>query len=508
MESNNKRIARNAVTLYVRMFISMAIGFYTSRVVLQALGVSDFGVYNLVGGIVVMMGMINGTLNSATTRFLTYGLGLKDEARLKTTFSTAFLTHAALSLIFLILAETIGLWIVNSQLVIPSDRMVAANWAYQSAILSTALGITQVPYNASITSHEHFGIFAAIDITNSILKLTIAFAVLYSSCDHLIEYSVLYTIVAIAIMLFYRIYCIRHFKECRVSRNFSKPLFKEMLSFTGWNMFGNVSFTLYQQGTNILLNRVFGTFINAASGVALQVQAILYGFIGNITSAFTPQVVKCYAQKDYKRVNELIFMGARISAFLTMLITIPVIVKMDFLMGLWLKEVPEGAVVICQLLLVSNIFNSLNPIAYSGITANGKLRTINILLGCTYLVMIAVVYMVLNQTHSYVCVYASFILLPLITGQYYYGLLRKYIPEFERTKFNVSIVVPTMAISILTCVMCFYLNQLFNSNLLSCLAVLGVSSLFISIVSMCLLFDNNSRAYFITRLKRIIKWIS
>lgn len=169
--SNNKRIAKNAILLYARMFVSMAIGFFTSRVVLEALGVSDFGVYNLVGGIVVMMGMINGALTGATSRFLTFGLGLKDDARLKCTFSTAFLTHAALSAIFLILAETIGLWIVNTQLVIPADRMAAANWAYQSAIISTAISITQVPYNSSITAHEHFGVFALIDIYCCPVKL-------------------------------------------------------------------------------------------------------------------------------------------------------------------------------------------------------------------------------------------------------------------------------------------------------------------------------------------------
>lgn len=494
-QSNNKRIAKNAVMLYFRMFISMAIGFYTSRVVLQALGVSDFGVYNLVGGIVVMMGMINGALNSATTRFLTYGLGLKDEARLKTTFSTAFLTHAALSLVFLILAETIGLWIVNTQLVIPTDRMVAANWAYQSAILSTAMGITQVPYNASITSHEHFGIFAALDITNSVLKLAIALAVLYSSCDHLIEYSVLYTIVAIAIMLFYRIYCIRNFKECRVSRNFSKPLFKEMLSFTGWNLLGNSSFTLYQQGTNVFLNWSFGTFINAAVGIALQVQGILYGFIGNITSAFTPQVVKSYAQKDYARVNELIFMGARISAILTMLISVPVMVKMDFLMGLWLTDVPEGAVVICQLLLVNNIFNSLNPIAYSGIMASGELRKINILLGISYFFMLGLVYVILKLTHSYVCVYACCISLPIITGQCYFAVLKSHMEEFERWRFTLSVVLPTAIIAAFAYVVSNHVASLIESQVLSLLVALAISSMLILVLGYAFIIDRNTRRY-------------
>ena len=400
-----------------------------------------------------------------------------------------------MSIIFLILAETIGLWFVNTKLDIPMDRMVAANWAYQSAIISTALSITQVPYNASITSHEHFGIFAALDITNSVLKLAIALAVLYSSCDHLIEYSLLYTAVAISIMLCYRLYCIRKFKECHISLNFSKHLFKEMISFTGWNLLGNSSFTVYQQGTNVFLNWSFGTFINAAVGIALQVQGILYGFIGNITSAFTPQVVKSYAQKDFVRVNELIFMGARISAILTMLISVPVMVKMDFLMGLWLTDVPEGAVVICQLLLVNNIFNSLNPIVYSGIMASGKLKKINILLGISYFFMLGLVYVILKFTHSYVCVYACCISLPILTGQCYFSILRSYMVEFERWRFTIKVVVPTAIIATLAYVISSRVGSLIESQILSLLVVLAISSVLILFLGYALIFDRKTRLY-------------
>ena len=498
--SNNKRIAKNAILLYARMFVSMAIGFFTSRVVLEALGVSDFGVYNLVGGIVVMMGMINGALTGATSRFLTFGLGLKDDARLKCTFSTAFLTHAALSAIFLILTETIGLWIVNTQLVIPADRMAAANWAYQSAIISTAISITQVPYNSSITAHEHFGVFALIDIINSLLKLGIAFVVLYSRFDHLIEYSILYTMVSISIMFFYRIYCIRHFSECKITRNFSKPLLKEMMSYTSWNLCGSMSFTLYQQGNNILLNRFFGTLINASVGVALQVQGILYAFIGNITNAYSPQVIKSFAQKDYQRVNALIFMGAKLSATLTLVFSIPIIVKMEFLMGLWLKTIPKGSVEICQLLLVNNIANSLNPIAYSGICASGKLKRVNILLSIMFLAILCTIYIVLKMKESYIYTYMIVAIIPLISGQINYENLKRIMPEFKRGLFNTRVVVPVIGIAAICFIGTHYavmdIQGAFTSFIVACV----VSTITLIVLSYLILLNKSERKYIINRI--------
>ena len=480
--SSNSLIAKNATMLYLRMFISMAISFYTSRIVLQALGVSDYGIYNLVGGIVVLVNMLSSALNGATSRFLTYALGLHDDDTLRRTFSTALIIHCGLALLFFFVAETVGLWFVNTQLVIPIDRMVAANWVYQSAIISTMLGITQVPYNSLITSHERFGIFAVIDILNSCLKLGIAFVVLYSLKDHLVLYSILYAIVAITIMLYYRYYCIKHFPESRFQRVLDKSLLPEMLKFSGWNLFGNVSLTASQQGLNIILNWFFGTIINAAAGVALQVQAILYAFIGNISAAFRPQVIKEYAVENYERVNYLIDFGAKLSSFFTLLISIPIILKMDFLIPLWLENVPEGTIIICQLLLVMNFFNSFNPLPYAAITATGKVKIVNMICGTINLLQIPLIYILLRLTHSYIYAYILNIGLPICTGIAYLVILKLYMKEFQLQCFIIKNILLMTLIGLITLGICYYLNRILTNQWIAIFVILLTSTILTSLM--------------------------
>lgn len=479
-ESNNSLIAKNATMLYIRMFVSMAISFYTSRIVLQALGVSDYGIYNLVGGIVVLVNILSSALSGATSRFLTYTLGEHDEEKLTHTFSTALIIHCGLALLFFIVAETIGLWFVNTHLVIVAERMKAANWVYQSAVISTVLSITQVPYNSLITSHEHFGVFAVIEILNSCLKLGIAFIVLYSITDHLVLYSILYTIVAIAIMLYYRYYCIMHFPESHFRRILDRSILPGMLKFSGWNLFGNASLTVSQQGGNILLNWFFGTIINAASGVALQVQAILYAFIGNISTAFRPQVIKAYAVKNYERVNYLIDFGAKLSSFFTLIISIPVILKMDFLINLWLEKVPEGTIIICQLLLVMNFFNSFNPLPYTAITATGKVNTVNIICGIINLLQIPLIYIVLRLTHSYVYIYILNICLPMSTGIGYLVILKLYMKEFQLQHFIMKNIFLMTLVGLIALAICYYLNGFLANQWIATCTILLISTILVS----------------------------
>lgn len=477
--ASNRRIAKNATMLYIRMFVSMAISFYTSRIVLQALGISDYGIYNLIGGIIVLIGVISGALSGATSRFLTYSLGENDEEKLKRTFSTAFIIHCGLSILFLIIAETIGLWFVNTQLIIPAERMSAANWVYQSAVISTVFSITQVPYNSLLTSHERFGVFAYIDILNSLLKLGISVIVLYSTFDGLKFYSVLYVSVAIFIMMLNRFYCVHHFDESHVVYSIDRKLLKEMLTFSGWNLFNSASFTCYQQGQNILINRFFGVMLNAAAGVAFQVQAILYGFIGNISTAFVPQVIKSYANKDYSRVNYLIRTGGIFSSVFTLLISIPVFIKMPFLMGIWLKDVPEGAVDICKLLLIVNFFNCFNPLACTAINATGKNKTMNIICGMIYLAILPILYIFLKLFHSYLLVYALGISLPILTGISYFCILKSYMKEFDIHGFIFKLTLPASCIGIIALLSSAELDSIIHNNWLSFLSVLILSSIIV-----------------------------
>lgn len=483
------------------MFINMAISFYTSRIVLQALGVSDYGIYNLVGGIVVLFNMLSSSLSSATSRFLTYTLGENDVEKLKCTFSTALIIHSGLALLFFIVAETIGLWFINTQLVISADRMTAANWVYQSAIVSTVMNITQVPYNSLITSHEYFGIFAVISILASCLKLGIAFIVLKSDVDHLILYSILYAIVAITIMLYYRFYCIKNFPESHFQKVLDRKLLPEMLKFSGWNLFGNTSLTISQQGLNIILNWFFGTVINAASGVALQVQAILYSFIGNITAAFKPQIVKEYAISNFKRVNELILLGAKFSSVFTLLITIPLIIKMDFLMGIWLNEVPQGAVVICQILLIKNFFNSFNPLTYAAITATGKISKSNFLCGIDYLLSLIFIYIIIHLTHSYVYAYILNLLTSVIACFIYLNLLKHYMREFRSSDYVLKIMLPVAIIGLVAFCLTYYLDSLILNDFVSLIVVVSISTGLITLLSFYFILDRLSSKHVIDLIK-------
>ena len=469
--TNNRLIAKNATMLYIRMFFTMAISFYTSRIVLQALGVSDYGIYNVVGGVIIIIDVFVAELGGATSRFLTFALGKKDIENLKNTFSTVAWLHIGLAGIFLFLAETVGLWFVNTQLVIPEGRMVAANWVYQAAVVNFAMGLTQTPYNASITSHEHMSAFAYIAIINAICKLGIALFVLYYSGDHLILYSVLLMVLAVLFRLYYRYYCVKHFEECHVTKTFDKKLFKEMMTFSGWSMVGSIMLTFKNQGVNILINRFFGTLINAASGVALQVQGILYAFTGHIATAFRPQIIKSYAASDFKRVNELIGLGTKFTTLVTTLTTVPFIFNMDFLMSLWLEKVPQGAVVICQILLFANFFNSFNPFVHIAIIASGKIKYLNILFSCFYIAIFIGTWLVLQTTHSYIWAYVLGLVSCPLSTVVYLVLLKRLMKAFSIREFMKKTYLPFIVTAISSLSLAAMFASLINSPLFSFLTI-------------------------------------
>ena len=493
-EGHNRLIAKNATMLYLRMFVTLAISFYTSRIVLKALGVSDYGIYNVVGGVITFINVLTSSLGSATSRFLTYSLGKDDIDDLRKTFSTAFIIHLSLAGIFLILAESIGLWFINTQLIIPPDRMLAANWVYQSAILSTALAITQVPYDASIQSHEKMAAFAYIAIINAILKLLIAFVVLYAAVDHLILYSVLYMVLSFGFVGYYRYYCIRNFEESKLKWIFEKKVFKEMLSFSAWNMYGSVSLTAMQQGVNILINRFFGTILNAAVGIAGQVQAIIYSFIGNVTAAFRPQIIKEYASENYSRVNYLIQIGTKFTAVVGIITIVPVAFNLEFLMNLWLDTVPIGAIIICQILLLENYLNSFHILVYFGITATGHIKMMQFILGTMYIGSLVLFYLALKITHSYVAVYIIGIFLCPLSTLTYCLVFKKNMPAFNLRAFMSKVYLPVTVIGLLSIVMALSSIFLFSSQLFRFLYSLIACTAIVCTLSYYFLLDSYMRS--------------
>ena len=311
--SNNKRIAKNTLLLYFRMLLTMVVSLYTSRVVLGALGVEDYGIYNVVGGVVAMFSMLSGSLSAAISRFITFELGTGNKEKLKRVFSSSVTIQMGLSAIILVLAETVGLWFLNNKMVIPESRMYAANWVFQLSLLTFVINLISIPYNAAIIAHERMSAFAYISIFEAVSKLVVAYCIVISPIDRLILYAIMLTTIAVIIRLIYGSYCKRKFEECTFHFIYDHDLLKQMFGFAGWNFIGASSALLRDQGGNIVINLFCGPAVNAARGIAVQVNTAIHSFVTNFMTALNPQITKSYAGADQKYLMTLLFQGARLS---------------------------------------------------------------------------------------------------------------------------------------------------------------------------------------------------
>ena len=379
--TNNKRIARNTLLLYVRMLFIMAVSLYTSRVVLAVLGEVDYGVYNVVGGIVVMFTMISAPLTTAVTRFLNFELGRGHIDKLQKVFSTSMNIQLIISAVIVVLAETVGVWFLNAKMNIPADRMWAANWVLQCSIATFVINLLSVPYNATIIAHERMNIYAYISILEVTLKLVVVYLLVISPWDKLAIYAVLLAIVALGVQLTYAIYCRRHFQECRWSSHIDKPMMREMLGFSGWNFIGAASGICRDQGVNIVINIFCGPVVNAARGIAVQVNTAINSFVQNFMVALNPQITKSYAtgEKDY--MFSLLFRGARFSFYLLLFLSLPVLANTSWILHLWLEEVPEYTIVFVQLILVFAMCESVSNPLITAMLATGNIRNYQLLVG-------------------------------------------------------------------------------------------------------------------------------
>lgn len=379
--NNSTRIAQNTFFLYLRMFLMMAIGLYTSRVILNVLGVKDYGIYNVVGGVVGMFTLLTAAMSSSISRFLTFELGRGDREQLKKVFSTSLNVQFIMSAIVIIATEIVGVWFLNYKLDIPTERLGVANWVFQCSILTFVVGLLMSPYNASIISHEKMGVFAYISIWDAVMKLAIVFALLYSPFDKLKTYAVLLTVVSLMTTSIYWIYCIRHFDECKYQFVLDKKMLKEISSYAGWGVVGDGAFVLNTQGVNILINMFFGVTLNAARGVATTVDNLVQQFVRNFMTALNPQITKSYAAGDYHYMHQLIFFGSKYSYFMMLLLMIPICLETRLLLTLWLKIVPEYAVVFTQLSLVASMTVMLSNTLTTAIAATGKIRNYELVIG-------------------------------------------------------------------------------------------------------------------------------
>lgn len=381
--TNTRRIARNTLFLYGRMLFSMLVGLYTSRIVLGALGVDDFGIYNVVGGFVAMFSLISSALTSSISRFLTFELGTGNMARLKEVFATSLLIQIALGAIVLIAAETIGLWFVNYKLVIPADRLYAANWVFQASVFSFILGLISCPYNALIVSHERMNMFAFIGIFETLMRLAVVLFIAYSPWhfDRLIVYSLLLVGISTSLQAIYLKYTHRHFGESRVRPAFHKKCWKEMSGFAGWNAIGCTAGLLKDQGVNILLNLFFGPVVNAARGLSMTVNGAVNSFAGNFLTAVNPQLTKSYAAGDHAYTFSLVERGSRFGYYIIMILALPLILETPFVLTLWLKDYPAATVVFTRLILIYSLIEILSNTLINLQVATGRIRNYQIAVG-------------------------------------------------------------------------------------------------------------------------------
>lgn len=379
--SNKRQIAQNTIFLYFRMLLIMGVNLYTSRIILKFLGFEDYGLYNVVGGVVTMFTFLNGSLSSATSRYITFELGRKDYNRLNKVFNLAMFIHLAIALLIVILAETIGLWFFYEKMTIPPHRLEAAFWVYQISIITCFFSLTQVPYNASIIAYENMKIYAYVGVVEVLLKLSVVFLLLISPIDKLVFYALLLCVVQVCIMIFYRFYCNKHYESCKIKIYKDKMLFKEMFLYASSDLIGNISVLAQGQGLNLLLNMFFGPSVNAARGIAYQVQGAITQFSNNFLTAVCPQIIKSYAEGDTKDMMKLVYQSSCFSFYLMWIISFPILLEADYLLQLWLNEYPNHTVTFLRLIIILCLIQTLKTPRSTVFHATGHIKRVNIIIG-------------------------------------------------------------------------------------------------------------------------------
>ncbi len=502
--SANKRIAKNTLVLYVRMLFTMGISLFTSRVILQTLGVEDYGISSVVGGVISMFTFINAAMVSSTQRYLNFELVRGDANQLRSVFSTSLQIHALIALAIIVLSETVGLWFLNEKLVIPEARMTAAMWVYQCSILSCAVSIMSTPYNAVIVAHEKMSAFAYISILDVSLKLLVVYLLVVLPFDKLIILAILNLLVQLFIRYIYTLYCHRHFPESYFQFRFNKTLFKEMFGFAGWSFWGNLAAILYTQGLNMMLNIFFGPIVNAARGIAVQVQSAVQQFVGGFQTALNPQITKNYASNNLPQMHSLMFRSARFSFLLLFFLSLPVLMETNFILTLWLKTVPDDAVIFTQIMIcISLIYTTANPCIIAN-QATGKVKIYQMVVGGILLLILPISYVVLKlgaPAYSVFIVHFCIESLAQFSRMY---MLRKliHLPLWQYMK---NIYIPIVSTVVIAIILPLVVRMQVAEGWLRFLAVgftcvlsVGASSYFIG-------FTKQERVFFLDKSLRLLR---
>ena len=476
---NNKRIAKNTIFLYTRMLLVMGVSLYTSRIILNALGVIDFGIYNVVAGVVTFFAFLNGSMAGSTSRFLTIELGKHDLEQFKKVYSVTILNHVFLAIIIVILAETLGLWFLQNKLVIPVDRKEMAFWVYQFSVLSTFISIVQVPFLATIIAHEDMKIYSLGGVIEAIMKLGTAFLIVFVTFDKLFFYGFAIFFLAFLMIIFYYLYVKKTFPYCVFVIQKDKVLYQETLSYSGWDLLGNFSVVAQQQGMYMLLNIFFGPVVNAAQAIALQVQGAISQFGNSFMMATRPQIIKYYASGENEKMMKLVFNSSKYSFYLMWLLTLPLLIETKYILELWLKNVPNLTVVFLQIVLVTNLVSSIRNPFITVMHATGKIKLPALICGTLLISALPISYLSLKLGYPSESVFLITLIITFISMWIEWVLVRRMV-FFSIYKVVVNVLLKVIFVVLISAVLpgfiLYYLEAGFTRlSIVSLLSILSVT---------------------------------
>lgn len=499
--STSKLIAKNTAFLYVRMLLTMGVTLFTSRIVLNALGVQDYGVYSIVGGIVTLFSFFNSAMTSATQRFLIFDIGKNDLVQLKKTFNATLNIHITIGVLFFLLAETLGLWFVNNKLNLPLDRMSAVNWVYQFSIFTFLVGTIQVPYDALIIAREKMNVYAYMSIVEVFLKLIIVYVLVVFDIDKLIFYSFLLFLVSFISSNAHKIYCKVYFKETKYKFYYEKELYGKLISFSGWSLFGNIAGVARGQGSNILLNIFFGAVLNAAYGISMQVQSAVYIFVTNFQMAVNPQIIKQYALGNKEQLLNLIFQSAKFSYFLMLIIACPIIYNIDFILQLWLKTPPKYTSEFVVLCLINILIDCVSGPLVTGAQATGVIKWYQIIIGTFIFLCLPISYLFLKSYNDPTVIFIVIIVINSVTllGRL---LFLKFLIDLNLQSFLLKVLSKILIVTLIILLFSHYIVISMSNPYLNFFA----KSLFLTSINLMSIYfiglNNNERNFIGSFFKR------
>ncbi len=502
---SNKRIAKNTIFLYVRMIIVLLVSLYTTRVVLNVLGVVDYGIYNVVAGFVSMFAFLNSAMNNTTQRYYNYAKGIETIDSLNEVYNTSLLIQAILAIIIIVILESFGIWYINNKMVMPTEKIIEANWVFQFSVISLILLIMQIPYSAAIISHEKMDYYAIVSIIDAGLKLGIAIALPYIGTYKLIIYGALLLTISISNFILYYIYSKHQFKEITLRLRVNKKRFKEMLSFSGWNMFGSLAYTLQGQGLNVLMNAFFGPVVNAARGIAFQIEGSLNGFAANITTAFRPQLVESYAINNLQRTQNMMFKMSKYCYVMLYVLAVPIAIELQYILNLWLKGViPEYTIIFTYLILINMLLGGLNMPISQTVQATGIVKYYHIIRSIIVASTLPVAWLFLTFGYSPTIVFWVTIAISIINQPVSMIILHRNFSYSYKSYFN-KVIIPCLLLTILLPIVPIIIHFFMADSLLK-LGTVILSSLLISIIlSYYVVLDKTERFVLLSAVKAFFK---